>query len=72
MGVNLALSSGGVIAQNNHVTLRRGIRYSEGCTEYQCPDVRVYRCVTSVRVVLSQGEGVILPAVGISAAVQQR
>ena len=42
----------GVIARTEHVTLRRGIRYSEGYTAYICPDVRVYRCVTSIRVAI--------------------
>ena len=62
----------GVIARTKHVTLRRGIHCSEGCTEYLCPDVRVYRCVASVRVAISRGEGVILRAMGISKVVQQR
>ena len=33
--------------------------------------MRVYRCVTSVWVAISQGEGVILRAVGISVAVKK-
>ena len=71
MGVNVALCSVGARTRNKHVTLRRGIRCSEGCTLYLCPNVRVYRCVTSVRVVISQGKGVILRVVGISAAVNK-
>ena len=72
MGVNVALCSVAARTRNEHVTLRRGIRCSEGCTAYLCPDVRVYRSVTSVRVAISRGAGVILRVVGISAAVQQR
>ena len=32
------------------VTLRRGIRDIDGCTYTLCPDARVYRCLTSLRV----------------------
>ena len=42
----------GAIARNILVTLRRGIRGSEGCTHTLCPDVRVYSCVSSLRVVM--------------------
>ena len=62
----------GARTRNTHVTLRRGIRCSEDYTAYLCPDVRVYRCITSVRVAMSREGGVILCAVGISVAVQQR
>ena len=46
------------------VTLRRGIRDIDSCTYTQCPDVRVYRCLTSLRVAM-------LRVVGISKGVQQ-
>jgi hypothetical protein len=54
----------GAIARNILVTLRRGIRGSEGCTHTLCPDVRVYSCFSTLW-------GVMLQSVSISKAVKQ-
>ena len=42
----------------NIVTLRRGIRDIDGCTYALCPDVRVYRCLTSLRVAMLRVVGI--------------
>ena len=42
----------------NIVTLRRGIRDIDGCTYTLCPDVRVYRCLTSLRVAMLRVVGI--------------
>ena len=34
-----------------HVILRRGNRDYGGCNHTLCPDVRIYRCITSLQVV---------------------
>ena len=44
------------------VTLRRGIRDIDGCTYTLCPDVRVYRCFSSLWIVTMR----------ISKAIKQR
>ena len=48
----------------NLVIPRRGIRDDKGCTHALCPDVGIYRCVSSLRVVMSR-------VVGISTEVKQ-
>ena len=48
----------------NLVIPRRGIRDDKGCTHALCPDVGIYRCVSSLRVVM-------LRMVGISTEVEQ-
>ena len=40
------------------VTLRRGILASDGCTNVLCSDVRVYHCISSLRVVTSAIVGI--------------
>ena len=40
------------------VTLRRGIRDIDGCTYTLCPDARVYRCLTSLRVAMLRVVGI--------------
>ena len=48
----------------NLVIPRRGIRDDKGYTHALCPDVGIYRCVSSLRVVM-------LRMVGISTVVEQ-
>ena len=48
----------------NLVIPRRGIRDDKGCTHALCPDVGIYRCVSSLQVVMSR-------VVGISTEVEQ-
>ena len=48
----------------NLVIPRRGIRVDKGCTLALCPDAGIYRCVSSLRVVMSR-------VVGISTEVEQ-
>ena len=42
----------------NLVIPRRGIRDDKGCTHVLCPDVGIYRCVSSLRVVMSRVAGI--------------
>ena len=37
---------------NKHVILRRGNREDESCNHALCPDVRIYRCFSALRVVI--------------------
>ena len=41
-------------AIKHFVIPRRGIRDDKGCTHALCPDAGIYRCVSSLRVVMSR------------------